>query len=75
MTRLIALVGLALSLAACANHPPLAEASGPYRPLNPDRWTPTSDDLRGPRAPLLPADSPSLNPPTPSPASTPETGR
>lgn len=75
MIRVLAALGLALSLAACASHPPLAEASGPYRPLNAGRWSPTSDDLRGPRQVMLPADSPSLNPPAPPPASTPETGR
>ena len=49
-------------LPGCANHPPLAEAKGAIRPLNAGRWTPTSDDLRGPRAPLPPAQSPTLNP-------------
>lgn len=50
-----------LAVAACAgDHPPLSEASGPYRALNPGRWTPTPDDLRGPRSPLPPSQSPSL---------------
>lgn len=49
-------------LAGCADHPPLAEASGAIRPLNAGRWTPSADDLRGPRAPLPPALSPALNP-------------
>lgn len=64
MIRLLAAAVLALSLGACAHHPPLAEASGPYRPLNAGRWTPTPDDLRGPRAPLPPAQSPALTPET-----------
>jgi hypothetical protein len=51
-----------LSLAACAHRPPLAEAKGRYRPLNAGKWTPTRDDLRGPRAPLPPAQSPALTP-------------
>lgn len=75
MIRVIAAVGIALSLGACASHPPLAEARGAYRPLNPGRWTPTSDDLRGPRQVMLPANSPYANLPAASPASTPETGR
>ncbi|WP_454888867.1 hypothetical protein [Sphingobium indicum] len=53
-----------LSLAACAHHPPLAEAKGRYRSLNAGKWTPTRDDLRGPRAPLSPAQSPALTPET-----------
>lgn len=42
---------LLLALAGCAGGaapPPLAPAaSGPLRPLNPGRWTPTAADLRG----------------------------
>jgi hypothetical protein len=53
---------LPMSLAGCADHPPLAEATGAIRPLNAGRWAPTPDDLRGPRAPLPPALSPALNP-------------
>jgi hypothetical protein len=45
----------------CASHPPLAEPKGAIRPLNAGHWTPTADDLRGPRAPLPPVQSPSLN--------------
>ena len=61
MIRRVVLLLPLLAVAACAGgHPPLAEASGPYRPLNPGRWTPTSDDLRGPRSPLPPSQSPSL---------------
>ncbi|WP_109105436.1 type IV secretion system lipoprotein VirB7 [Azospirillum sp. TSO35-2] len=35
-----------LALTACAGHPPLTEPSGPVRPLNAGRWTPTADDLQ-----------------------------
>jgi hypothetical protein len=47
MTRRLVLL-LPLALLACAGrrHPPLAEPSGPLRPLNPGRWTPTAADLR-----------------------------
>lgn len=62
MNLILPMIGLTLLLAACADHPPLAEASGPYRPLNPTRWTPAPDDLEGPRAPLPPARSPALTP-------------
>jgi len=62
MIQRIVILSLTLSLTACGNHPPLAKASGPYRALNPGRWTPTSDDLRGPRTQILPAESPSLYP-------------
>ncbi|KFD27419.1 type IV secretion system lipoprotein VirB7 [Sphingobium yanoikuyae] len=62
MNRPAFIVLVALTLSACAHHPPLAEAKGPYRPLNAGKWTPTRDDLRGPRAPLPPASSPSLTP-------------
>lgn len=59
-------LSLALLLPAlmggCAHHPPLAEPKGAIRPLNAGHWTPTSDDLRGPRAPLPPVQSPSLHP-------------
>jgi len=75
MIRVLAAAALALSLAACASHPPLAEPSGSYRALNPGRWSPTSDDLRGPRQVMLPANSPYANPPADTPAPTPETGR
>ncbi len=53
---------LPVMLAGCANHPPLAEAKGAIRPLNAGRWTPSSDDLRGARAPLAPSQSPALHP-------------
>lgn len=64
MIRPALLVLVALSLSACAHRPPLAEAKGKYRPLNVGKWSPTRDDLRGPRAPLPPAQSPSLTPET-----------
>jgi hypothetical protein len=35
-----------LALAACADRPPLPEASGPLRALNAGRWTPGEADLR-----------------------------
>ncbi len=60
MNRIFPLIGITLLLAACADHPPLAEASGPYRPLNAGHWTPPPDDLTGPRTPLTPARSPAL---------------
>jgi len=62
MIRNALLVLSVVSLAACAHRPPLAVAKGPYRPLNAGKWTPTHDDLRGPRSPLAPAQSPSLTP-------------
>jgi hypothetical protein len=66
MIRWVILLLPLLAVAACADgHPPLAEASGPYRALNPGKWTPTPDDLRGPRLPLPPSLSPSLNVATP----------
>ncbi|MBP2300914.1 hypothetical protein [Azospirillum picis] len=45
MIRTLALL-LLCALPACAGHPPLAEASGPLRPLNPGHWTPSEADLR-----------------------------
>jgi len=61
MTRRLALLLIPLAVSACAGgHPKLAEASGKYRPLNAGRWTPTRDDLRGPRAPLPPVQSPQV---------------
>ena len=63
MIRRAALLLIPLAVSACAGkHPPLAEASGKYRPLNVGKWTPTRDDLRGPRLPLAPKDSPNANP-------------
>ncbi|UZO95026.1 hypothetical protein RMHFA_05720 (plasmid) [Roseomonas mucosa] len=63
MIRRVVLLLLPLAVSACAGgHPPLAEASGSYRALNAGKWVPTRDDLRGPREPLAPVDSPSLNP-------------
>jgi hypothetical protein len=61
MNRRLALLLLPLAVSACAGgHPPLAEASGKYRALNAGRWTPTRDDLRGPRQPLPPVQSPQV---------------
>jgi hypothetical protein len=53
MTRQLALL-LLLATAACAGGqpPPLAEPSGPLRPLNAGRWTPTAADLRGEHPPV-----------------------
>lgn len=66
MKPLALLLLLPLALAACApTHPPLMEASGPYRGLNKSHWTPGPDDLRGPRQALAPVDSPSLHAPEP----------
>ncbi|ONF49431.1 hypothetical protein [Methylobacterium radiotolerans] len=63
MIRRAALLLIPLAVSACSgDRPSLAEASGPYRPLNEGRWSPTDDDLRGPRAPIAPKDSPSLHP-------------
>jgi hypothetical protein len=63
MIQRVVFLLLPLAVSACAGgHPPLSEASGPYRPLNAGRWAPTRDDLRGPRAPLAPVDSPYANP-------------
>jgi len=45
---------LLLALSACSGHPPLAEPSGPFRPLNAGRWTPSEGDLRGADAPMPP---------------------
>jgi hypothetical protein len=64
MIQRLAFLLLPLALAACAGHPPLAEASGPLRSMNAGRWTPTADDLRGPRVPLPPAMSPAFYPET-----------
>lgn len=41
---------LLCSLSACAETPPLGEATGPLRPLNPGRWTPSAADLSPPAA-------------------------
>lgn len=61
MIRRLALLLIPLAVSACAGgHPKLAEASGRYRPLNAGKWTPTRDDLRGPRAPLPPVHSPQV---------------
>jgi hypothetical protein len=60
MNRFFAISFAILSLSACAHRPSLVEARGAYRPLNAGKWTPTHDDLRGPRAPLTPAQSPAL---------------
>jgi hypothetical protein len=64
MNRVLTISIALLSLTGCAHRPPLAEARGGYRPLNAGKWTPTHDDLRGPRAPLPPAQSPALTPET-----------
>ena len=45
MIRALALL-LLCALPACSDHPPLGQASGPLRPLNPGRWTPSDADLR-----------------------------
>lgn len=61
MIRMVALLLLPLAVSACgARHQALGKVSGNYRALNPGHWTPTRDDLRGPRAPLPPAQSPTL---------------
>jgi hypothetical protein len=61
-----ALLLLPLAVSACAgSHPPLAQPSGDYRALNTGRWTPTNDDLRGPRTPLPPSQSPVVVMPAP----------
>lgn len=75
MIRRAVLLLIPLAVSACAGkHPPLAEASGAYRPLNAGKWTPTRDDLRGPRLPLAPKDSPSINPPPTPDAPDPQPG-
>lgn len=51
---------LTLAVTACGGAHRLPEASGPWRALNAGRWVPVAEDLRGPRAPLPPALSPSL---------------
>lgn len=60
MTRPLAALLVAASLAACSgqNQPP--EPSGPWRPLNAGRWVPAAGDLDGPRPPPAPARSPVL---------------
>ncbi len=61
MPRPVPLLIVLLALGACSHHRnphKLAVAAGHYRPLNTDRWTADVDDLRGPRAPLAPVDSP-----------------
>lgn len=61
MIRLVAVLLLSLAVSACGGgHQALGKVSGKYRALNTGRWTPTRDDLRGPRAPLPPAQSPAL---------------
>lgn len=57
MIRVLAFLLLCV-LSACAEAPPLGEATGPLRPLNPGRWSPTEADLIPPVAfwPALPAD-------------------
>jgi hypothetical protein len=40
---------LAVTAGCTTSRPPLAEADGPYRVLNPGRWQPTEDDLLGVR--------------------------
>ncbi len=57
IARLLPLA-LAAALAACAGDGRPPEPSGPWRALNAGRWTPTPDDLRGPRAPLPASASP-----------------
>ena len=63
MSRTLTIFLLPLALVACAHRgkPPLPKAIGHYRPLNPGRWSPSPDDLRGPRAPLAPGASPNIN--------------
>ena len=51
---------LVLAVGGCGGSHRLSEPSGPWRALNAGRWVPSADDLRGPRAPLPPAQSPSL---------------
>lgn len=58
LNRLLCLI--VVLLAGCASDAP--QASGAYRALNPGRWQPTPEDLRGVRAPLLPF-SPALKAP------------
>jgi len=61
MVRPVLLLFVPLALGACSHHRnphKLTVAAGHYRALNADQWTADSDDLRGPRAPLAPVDSP-----------------
>lgn len=44
---------LLLALSACAGQPEAPEPSGPYRALNPGRWTPAAGDLQ----PALPGEA------------------
>lgn len=61
MMKLVLPLLLSLAVSACAGgHQPLGKISGKYRVLNAGRWTPTRDDLRGPRAPLPRVQSPAL---------------
>ena len=59
MTRSVLLL-IALALAGCSTRPPLAQAAGPWRALNPGRWEPTAADLRNVRIPRSPAQSAAL---------------
>lgn len=52
MIRVLAIL-LLCTLSACAETPPLGEATGPLRPLNPGHWTPSAADL-SPTAALWP---------------------
>lgn len=47
-------------LTGCSPVRPLAEAKGPFRPLNPGRWSPDPADLKGPRGPY--STNPSISP-------------
>lgn len=61
MSRAMLLLLVPLALGACSHHRNvhrLAVAAGGYRALNADQWTAGREDLRGPRAPLAPVDSP-----------------
>lgn len=53
MKQRLACAALLLALSACAGQPGAPEPSGPYRPLNPGRWTPNAGDLR----PALPGEA------------------
>lgn len=65
MTRMVALLLLPITIAGCSGGgQALGKPTGKYRALNVGKWSPTRDDLRGPRAPLPPSQSPSLAQPT-----------
>jgi hypothetical protein len=45
MFRTLLMLAIAAALAACAAGEPLAQATGPWRALNPGYWTPAPADL------------------------------